>query len=539
MMSSDGIVLVGLPASGKTTVGRCLAERLGRPFVDVDVEIQRGTGHTPAEHIRRDGEARFRHLERSAVRRALGVSGAVVATGAGAVVEPLNRWDFLEHGMVVWLDVPLGRLAERLRSDPGERPLLAGDISAALSRLVAEREPFYRAADVRVDASEPMAIVADAIGEALQAVSVGSSRLLFDAELPRHHPVGPPTARVVYGRALQPPTLRGVIAGLGSGQPAAVADERVLQAAPTLREAFSSPRLLAVRGGERAKRMRRVETILEWLAEKSVARDDPLAAIGGGTIGDLAGVAAALYLRGIPLVQLPTTWLAQADSAIGGKAAVDLARAKNAAGAFWPASAVIADVGLLRSLPPPRLRDGLAESIKAALIADRALWDLIEARGRGALDGEDEAARYAIIERSIRVKLGIVERDPFEQGERRQLNLGHTLGHALEVMSGYRLSHGAAVAIGMRAVAAIAAARGVCAPELPDRLDALLRELGFRLVTRFDQSALPTVLLADKKRHQGRQHWILPVEIGRVIEVDDVTKAELSAAIMRVQAATG
>ncbi len=253
----------------------------------------------------------------------------------------------------------------------------------------------------------------------------------------------------------------------------------------------------------------------------------PLLAVGGGTIGDLAGTAAALYARGIPLIQVPTTWLAQADSAIGGKVAVDLGDAKNAVGAFWPPVAVISDVATLRSLPIGQRRDGMAESVKSSLIGDPALWRLIEDRGAAALR-TDEPARFAIIERSARLKLGVCDRDPYEDGERRTLNLGHTIGHGVEIESGYGLSHGAAVALGLRAVAAIAAGRGGD-PQLADRLDSLLDGLGFALRRTFDPAAVRAAMLGDKKRHAGRQRWILPMEIGRVSEVDDVTDAEIDA----------
>jgi 3-dehydroquinate synthetase len=311
--------------------------------------------------------------------------------------------------------------------------------------------------------------------------------------------------------------------------PLAVVDRRLLGSAPELIARIGARRCFAVAGGERAKRLRRLEGILDWLVEVGAERESPLAAVGGGTIGDLAGTAAALFARGLPLVQVPTTWLAQADSALGGKVAVDLDGAKNMAGAFWPPVAVVSDVAALRSLPVRLRRDGVAESVKSALIGDPRLWELLEARGAAALRG-GEAARYAIIELSARLKLGVCDRDPFETGERRTLNLGHTVGHALEVASRYRLAHGAAVALGMRAVAAIAAARGGD-EDLAPRLDALLTALGFKLTHPFDASAVRGAMRTDKKRRDGRQRWILPMEIGRVSEVDDVSDAELARAL--------
>jgi shikimate kinase/3-dehydroquinate synthase len=354
----------------------------------------------------------------------------------------------------------------------------------------------------------------------------GHARRLLDLEVARHHPIGPETTHVVLGVELD--------AGAHASGAAAVVDERVLASLPALVAALAPSTCIAIRAGERTKRLRAVERILEWLADQRLERGTPLAAIGGGTIGDLVGTAAAFYARGLPLVQVPTTWLAQADSAIGGKVGVDLRGAKNAAGAFWPPVSVISDIAALRTLPPRLRRDGMAESVKSALIGDPPLWSLIEERGSAALR-DDEAARYAIVERSARLKLGVCARDPFETGERRTLNLGHTVGHALEVESRYRLRHGPAVALGLRAVARIAAGRGAD-PDLAPRLDALLGALGFTLRHRFDPGVVTTAMLGDKKRLAGRQRWILPMEIGRVVEVDDVTDDELGSALVEIRA---
>ena len=176
----------------------------------------------------------------------------------------------------------------------------------------------------------------------------------------------------------------------------------------------------------------------------------------------------------------------------------------------------------------------MAESIKSALIGDPGLWRLLESRGRAALR-RDEPARFAIIERSARLKLGVCERDPYETGERRTLNLGHTIGHALESESDYWLAHGAAVALGLRAVADIAMGRGGD-PELAPRLESLLANLGYATRRAFDQGRVREAMLGDKKRSAGRQRWILPMQIGHVTEVDDVTEAELGRALRAIAA---
>lgn len=518
-MSEDGVVLVGMPTSGKSSVGRLVAERLGRPFVDTDEIAARRIGMPVPNYIDMHGEAAFRLEESKAVAEACAVAGAVIATGGGAVLDPLNRWALWHHGTVAWLELPADEVRRRLSGDPVARPTLQPDGVDRIADVMTARAPVYRAADLRLDACDSTEAIA---GSLVERSRPADGRRLLDAEVARHHPIGPPSARIVMGVEMVGAVPPGV----------AVVDHRLHAEAPGLVEAVGAARSLPVRAGERAKRIRTLERILEWLASERVERDTPLVAVGGGTIGDLAGTAASLYARGLPLVQVPTTWLAQADAAIGGKVAVDLAGAKNAVGSFWPPVAVVSDVGALRSLPVRLRRDGMAESIKAAIIGDPSLWRLLEDRGSAALRS-DEPARYAIIERSARLKLEVCERDPFETGERRTLNLGHTIGHALEIESGYRLAHGAAVALGMRAVVAIAHRRGGD-PELPDRLDALLDRLGFTLRRSFDAVSVRAAMLGDKKRREGRQRWILPMEVGRVVEVDDVTDAEVDLGLQAI-----
>ena len=516
----SGVVLVGMPTSGKSTVGRLAAERLGRPYLDTDQLLAKHLGMPGPAFLERHGEPAFRAEESKAVLEACATPGAVISTGGGAALDPLNRWALWHHGTVAWLDLPANGLLRRLHADQVARPTLQPYSAERLAGVLAERVSVYRAADLRLDASRPPGEIADELCSSRRPLH---GRRLFDAEAERHHPIGPEKAHVVMGIDLADVIPSGVV----------VLDRRLLTAAPDVVRTMAAA-CLPIAAGERSKRIRRLELILEWLAEQRVERGTALIAVGGGTIGDLAGTAAALYARGLPLVQVPTTWLAQADSAIGGKVAIDLGAAKNAVGAFWPPTAVISDVAALSSLPVRLRRDGMAESIKSALIGDPVLWRLIEERGRQAIR-TDEPARYAIVERSARLKLAVCERDPFEEGERRTLNLGHTIGHALEIASRYRLPHGAAVALGMRAVAAVAGGRGAD-PELAPRMDALLDQLGFALHRSFDASAVKSALLGDKKRRDGRQRWILPMEIGRVIDVDDVTDAELELGLRTIAA---
>jgi shikimate kinase / 3-dehydroquinate synthase len=328
----DGIVLVGLPGSGKSVVGRRIAGLLGRPFVDTDELIERSTGVTPADHIRADGEPAFRDLERRAVVEACAVPGAVIGAGGGAVLDPRNRWAFMDHGLRVRLDAPIETLAGRLAGAAPPRPLLGADIRAGLERTADERSAVYAAVDAVVDASsDPATVAADVIDASLS----GSWRTLYEGHYARHHPVGPEHGRVLMGRGIDRASLERALKAFAGRDAVTVADRRALEASPSLQAALPNRRLRAMDGGEASKSFAELERLLTWLSELGAERGDPLLVAGGGTLGDVGGLAAALHRRGMPLVQLPTTWLAQADSALGGKVAIDLPGAKNAVGAFW------------------------------------------------------------------------------------------------------------------------------------------------------------------------------------------------------------
>ncbi|MDO5727718.1 MAG: bifunctional shikimate kinase/3-dehydroquinate synthase [Bowdeniella nasicola] len=539
----SSVILVGMPGVGKTTVGRELATLLHLPFYDLDERFTHAHGITPADYLRRYGEPEFRKKESALITEVVTLGTAVIATGGGAIVDPLSRWQLWHAGTVVWLDAPDHVLRNRFQRDPDARPLTQDAEQIAARR--AERLPFYRAADIHVDATDQAEHLARTIADRLAAIVKRDAhelsqrgRLLLKTTTTRNHPMGPSLATICFASRFPHRIIHTLLSDLSTGVPVVVADERAAAAQPALLDSLPPARQLLFAAGEEHKRLATVETMLEFAASKRAERSDAWVGLGGGTAGDMVGCGAALYLRGVPFIQMPTTWLAMCDAAIGGKVGVDLSAAKNAAGAFWPPVAVLGDVTALNTLPGDLLLDGMGETLKSAIIGDPWLWDLIVHRGTKALiagPSGDEAARYAMVERAALVKLGVVDRDPFEAGERRNLNLGHTIAHALEVESGYRLPHGRAVILGLRAVAHMARNRGARA-DFAAEIDQLCAQLGYDLTRSFDANVVKDALAGDKKSLRGKIRWILPFDVGHVEQADDITEAEIDAALTHISA---
>ncbi|MBA4804700.1 MAG: 3-dehydroquinate synthase [Brevundimonas sp.] len=339
---------------------------------------------------------------------------------------------------------------------------------------------------------------------------------------------------------------RGVLASLGSrlaplarGRTAVVTDETVAAlygpaVLAGLEAAGVRARLLTVPPGEGSKSFAELERVLDRLAAFGLDRTDVIVALGGGVVGDLAGLAAALYMRGVDFVQVPTTLLAQVDSSVGGKTAIDTPRGKNLVGAFHQPRLVLADIDALATLPARQLRSGWAEVLKHGLICDAAFFDWLAGAGAAGAAGDPAALERAVI-RSVEIKSAVVGEDEREAGRRALLNLGHTFGHALEAELDFdetRLTHGEAVALGCALAFRFSAAQGLCdagearrvtetvaAAGLPTRLDAAGRFAADRLLRRME---------GDKKAEGGRLTLILARAIGEAVVAKDVDRAALS-----------
>ncbi|MBI4251310.1 MAG: 3-dehydroquinate synthase [Candidatus Tectomicrobia bacterium] len=287
----------------------------------------------------------------------------------------------------------------------------------------------------------------------------------------------------------------------------------------SLRKAGIRAELLAVPAGERSKSLSQLSRIFDRLASLKLDRGCGLVALGGGVIGDLGGLAAAIFLRGIPYIQAPTSLLAQVDSSVGGKTAVDHRLGKNLIGAFYQPAAVLSDIASLDTLPAREFRSGMAEVVKHAAIADAALFTYLE-RNAARIQDRNKAALERVVAENCRLKARIVEKDERETGLRQSLNFGHTLGHAIETLAGYsrRLLHGEAVAMGMTAAARLSCEEGLCPKGDVKRLVALLERFGLPTAMRRPPALrqLEGAVESDKKRRRGKPRFVLLERIGKV-----------------------
>jgi 3-dehydroquinate synthase len=499
--------------SGKSSVAACLAERLGMSCVDTDVLVERSAGLSVSEIFRRFGEPRFRALERQAVRRAVEGRRRVIATGGGAVLDPRNRARLSRAGVTIWLKAEPSVAAARIGA-AGGRPLAAsGDRTETLGRLLAQREPYYREALMHVETSnQSVEQVAATIVSRLRPqptiVPVTASAAKYDVE------IGWGTLDRL-GARLQQLRRPCAVAVITNSRVGALYGRRVTA---SLRGAGFRPFVVTLPDGERYKTLTSAGRIYNQLVRRRFERGDLILALGGGVIGDLAGFAAATYLRGVAYVQVPTTIVALVDSSIGGKTGVDHPQGKNLIGAFHHPALVFSDVSAVLTLPRREYIAGLAEVVKYGMIADVGLLEYLENNAEAVLGAVPDVL-VEVVRRSVAVKADIVRQDERETGLRRILNYGHTAGHVVETLTGYSaVRHGEAVAIGMDFAARLAARQGLCDDALVRRQRALLERFGLptRLPKIAATRALRTMRL-DKKVREGLVHFVLPQDIGRVV----------------------
>ena len=461
------VALIGFMGAGKSTLGAAAAERIGRPFVDVDALIEAERGATVAEVFDRDGEARFRELEEArSVSTLESPAPSVIALGGGAVESERARDALAAHALTVWLDLPVEAAWERAAGT--DRPLARDE--GSFRELYDRRRELYEATADAV-ARDLDDVVLAAAGVHVEGGSIGHLGSL----VPGDGPVALVSDAIVAG-------IHGADAQLALGGRLAGSHE--------------------VPSGEHAKTLSVCERL--W-RELEPGRETVVVALGGGATTDTAGFVAATQARGIPWVPVPTTLVGQVDAAIGGKTGVNLPEAKNQVGAFhWPLRTVI-DPGLLATLPARERGNGAAEVVKTGLLAGEPLWGLPEAEQ---------------VRRAAAYKAAVCLRDPRERGPRAELNLGHTFAHALEAAAGYELSHGRAVALGLLAALRLSG--------LPtDVVEEQLRPEPVRL----DRERAWAALLRDKKAVGGTPRLVLLERPGQPRIGVELPPAEVRAAL--------
>ena len=541
------VFLIGLMGSGKTTVGRALARKLDKRFVDSDHEIEARTGASVSLIFEIEGEASFRQREAEVIADLTALDNIVLATGGGAILSERNRALLAARGTVVYLRATVSSILQRTSHDKSRPLLQTADPRRRVEQLMREREPLYSAlADIVIDTGRPN--VQFLVQSILSHIDGGLTKppdhpmqsatpfSVIDPSFPATDTTGLNSAATLPVQHLQVnlgersypiaigPALLDDVALLARH----VAGERVAVVTNTVVEPLYLARLtrsleaagkhvtpIVLPDGEEDKTWSCLMLIFDALLAAKCDRKTTLIALGGGVVGDMTGFAAATYMRGVPLVQMPTTLLSQVDSSVGGKTGINHPLGKNMIGAFYQPQAVIADTATLATLPDRELSAGLAEVIKHGAIIDAVFFEWIE-NNIGALRTRQPAAIAHAIRRSCEIKAEVVRQDEREGGIRAILNFGHTFAHAIEAGLGFGAwLHGEAVGCGMVMAADLSQRLGYIDAATSARIRALVAAAGLPVVAPdLGQARWRDLMEVDKKNEGGVIRFILLRPLG-------------------------
>jgi len=547
------LIMTGFSGTGKSLVGRELARGLDWEFLDTDDEIIRQAGKPITDIFRDDGEARFRKLERRAIRNACKQKQLVIAVGGGAIVDPRNYELLRGAGLIICLEAKPETIYERLFREAAcspeteVRPLLAVENPLERIReLKATRQSDYAKADWTIHTD--YLSIREVVQEIMRAWRLlrlsGSCQLLDDGDKDIACVVATATRSypVFVGYGLLDRLGEKIKKAALSGTISIVSDENVFslygaKVEGILVSAGFAVNSFVVTPGEETKSTDYATKIYDFLVEHRAERDDIIIALGGGMVGDLAGFVAATFLRGMPWIQVPTSLVAMVDASIGGKVAINHPEGKNLIGAFYQPDLVLTDPQALATLPQRELMSGWAEVIKHGLILDEEFVRFLESNVSELTKLEPKLLTRAIAGSSA-IKARVVSQDEKErEGKRVILNYGHTIAHGLEAVTQYkRFLHGEAVAIGMVGAARLSQRMGLLPSAAVERQQALLRRFG--LPTGFsglDLTALTRAIELDKKTKQKAIRWVLLQDIGRALVRSDAPQQDVLSVLQELE----
>lgn len=537
------LLLVGMSGSGKSTVGEPVAERLGWRFVDMDDLIEQQEGRTIPQIFEQDGEPAFRTMEADLLEALLEETGVVVSTGGGATCSDVaQRAIAASRGTLsVWLHASAEELWQRVHGHEDDtrttqRPMLVSDDPLQkMKSLIETRTRFYGAADVTIPVGnrDPGRTVDDLAEIVNLANGVATNVSLDIGKVQSLISVGPGIADTLPEVINQRwPKAQAVWIGVDANV-AAAQQEWLSQ----LENRLEVPvHIHPIAAGEASKGLGTYSDLLDWMLEGGIQRGDVAVAFGGGVVGDLMGFAAATVLRGVGLIQLPTTLLAMVDSSVGGKTAINHSTGKNLIGAFYQPPVVLVDPRFLETVPDRELRSGFAEVIKHGVIQASTpggeggfLTEVLRLNTEGLLSLREPLTSW-VLRQNVSLKASVVAEDEREADLRQILNFGHTIGHGIEA-AGYKMLHGEAIAIGMVAASQIAAKRGDIDPAWVEALTELVQAYSLPVATTASRAEILDKMRSDKKKSGGKQNWVLPVENGGVVITSDVDQEMIDAAI--------
>ena len=506
--------------TGKTSVGRELSSQLNYQFIDTDALIEKKAGMPISLIFKKKGEEYFRNLEQATVEEVSKINNVVIATGGGVIKNKKNVENLGKRGILVWLKADPEIILRRVMLEGGKRPLL--DVAEPLNeinKLLDERLDLYKQVDMSIDTN--YITPQESAHEIMEQLGLDSQHVRVD--------LGERSYDIVIGSKL----VKKIGLRIKEFRPSKVAIISNKKIFPlfmdsilmSLREHHIDPKILLMPDGEEYKDLLWTYYLHGELLKAKFDRSSLLIALGGGVIGDITGFIASTYMRGIKFIQVPTTLLSQVDSSVGGKTGVNHPLGKNMIGTFYQPSLVMIDIDTLKTLPNKEFMSGMAEVIKYGIIADRKLFDYLQTNKDDILSFGDSIIK--VIKRSCEIKADVVSKDEQESGLRAILNFGHTIGHAIETVTGYKkYLHGEAIAIGMCAAAELAVKSDIFTDKETAEIKELIQSYNLPSVIPDDLNAaeMLSAMEIDKKVKAGKIKFILPESIGKVRIEDDVDR---------------